>query len=38
MFTPHMFGYSPYQFGIENTLPVVQNLVAWLDAAAFAAR
>ena len=29
-----MFGYSPYQFGIENTLPVVQNLVAWLDAAA----
>ena len=35
MFTQHMFGYSPYQFGVDsNTLPVVQNLVAWLDAAA----
>lgn len=29
-----MFGYNPYQFGIDaNTLPVLENLVVWLDAA-----
>lgn len=31
-----MFGYNPYQFGIDsNTLPVLQNLVSWHDAADF---
>jgi len=29
-----MFGYTVHQFGIDtNTLPILQNLVAWFDAA-----
>lgn len=28
-----MFGYSVFQFGVDITLPVLRNLVVWLDAA-----
>ena len=28
-----MFGYSVFQFGVDNTLPVLNNLVAWFDGA-----